>query len=105
LCQPKKKNEAAVDAIWLDEREEVVMLQMTISNEHLVVVQRIKDILHVLNVEAAKLWFIMTEYTAQTFARQKFFEQGQKSAAKRKRRAKRGTECCTPALTESRWKG
>jgi 7-cyano-7-deazaguanine synthase in queuosine biosynthesis len=71
LCQPKKKDEAAVNAIWLDEREEVVMLQMTISNEHLVVAQRIKDILHVLNVEAAKLWFIMTEYTAQTFARQK----------------------------------
>ena len=45
---------------------------MTISNEHLVVAQRIKDILHVLNVEAAKLWFIMTEYKAQTFARQKF---------------------------------
>ena len=45
---------------------------MTISNEHLVVAQCIKDILHVLNVEAAKLWFIMTEYTAHTFARQKF---------------------------------
>ena len=48
------------------------MLQMTISNEHLVVAQRIKDVLHVLNVEAAELWFIMTENTAQTFARQKF---------------------------------
>jgi hypothetical protein len=26
LCQSKKKDEAAVDAIWLDEREGVVML-------------------------------------------------------------------------------
>jgi hypothetical protein len=84
LCQSKKKNEAAVDAIWLDAREGVVMLQMTISNEHLVVAQRVKDVLHVLNVEAAKLWFIMTEYTAQTFARQKFLNKDRRVLQKQR---------------------
>ena len=67
FCQPKKKNEEDIDAVWLDKNKGVVFLQITIAKQHPVKGKRLKELMKALNAETAQLWFVTTEENAPNY--------------------------------------
>jgi hypothetical protein len=78
FCQPMKKNEVDIDAIWMDATEGVAFLQITIAEHHPLKGTRIRSLMKELNVKQAKLWFVTTEENAGNFERQKIVAVGGK---------------------------
>jgi hypothetical protein len=78
FCQPMKKNEVDIDAIWMDATEGVAFLQITSAERHLLKGTRIRSLMKELNVKQAKLWFVTTEENAGNFERQKIAAVGGK---------------------------
>jgi len=70
LWEPRNRTEMDIDAIWLDENEGVVFLQMTISHNHALQGNRMKELMKQLKLTKAKLWFITPNSIAVDFKRQ-----------------------------------
>ena len=67
FCQPKKKNEGDIDAVWLDKNKGVVFLQITTAKQHPLKGKRLKELMKALNAETAQLWFVTTEENAPNY--------------------------------------
>ena len=67
FCQPNKKNEGDIDAVWLDKNKGVVFLQITTAKQHPVKGKRLKELMKALNAESAQLWFVTTEENAPKY--------------------------------------